>query len=246
MTTTRTTRGDDDKTMARRIRLAYEFERGQYLSILEGRKVPYRAGRCWDGAGEAGDYRGSVWLKILHLCRAKGIDPVLYIRWHLHVNTLLAARPPEPNQLLGGKLVAAFLARDPALERRAVEIEWNTDLTCARREINYLQERCRLSEKGAHRLVLFHEGYDFSPLFRFCLALGLLDWGEAFRDIAERYVVEAALQYSRSPDDYDAVFGRLIPPDFRAKAAAAYDAVIGMAPPARPARLPRPRSRCRP
>src|SRR5262249_30887031 len=119
MTKTRAARGDDERTMARRIRLAYEFERSQYLSVLQGRKVPYRAGRCGDGAGEAADYRGSVWLKILHRCLARGIDPVLYVRWHLHVNTLVGARPPEPNQLLGDKLVAAFLARDPALERRA-------------------------------------------------------------------------------------------------------------------------------
>src|SRR5262249_44087429 len=163
---------------------------GQYLSVLQGRKVPYRAGRCWDGPGEAADYRGSVWLKILHRCRAQGIDPVLYVRWHLHVNTLAGARPPEPNQLLGGKLVAAFRARDPALERRAVEIEWSTDRTCARREINYLHELCGMSEKGAHRLALSDESTDLSPLFRFCNALRLLDWGEAFRDIAQRYAVE--------------------------------------------------------
>jgi hypothetical protein len=103
-----------------------------------------------------------------------------------------------------------------------------------------LHARCGMSEMGAHRLVLSDESTDLSPLFRFCIARRFLDRGEAFRDIAQRYAVEAALQYSRSPDDYDAVFGRYVPPGFRAKAAAVYDALIGMAPPARPRGRHRP------
>jgi len=101
----------------------------------------------------------------------------------------------------------------------------------------------RINQKGAgHRLSLavYYAIVDsrlgLSPLFRYCLASETVrklkssgDEGEdceRLERLAKQFELLAAMDYTLFPDDYDSVWGSVIPSDFRVVACSLLDAAI--------------------
>lgn len=214
--------------LADKVRRCYQFERNQYLCQCE-RPANYRVPACWD-ADSTESREGSVWHKLAHFCRRRGVDPLRYVQWCLSMGQLLLGPPPEPNQLLSPRRMDAYEISRPK-RREEIRVLLRVEKAAAKRHFAYLKATGR-SPEDAWAATLLDDSLGLSPLFR--RAIALARGGKRFRKIAREFEAGALLQYQYDATDYDDCWGsNFVPPGFAERAAGFYDWLLAGKPRAR-------------
>lgn len=217
---------DDLSHLADKLRKCYQVERNQLNRALL-RDPGYRVPKDRRASGPEGK-RDSVWKKLARFCQKRKIDPLRYVQWCLSVNQVLLGRPPEPNQLLAPSKMDEFVKSWPKQVQRDQErLKREMDIaSCS----HSAYKTAGVKPEDAWAVVLLDTGLEISPLVRFWLARTI--GGERFDKIADRFEVNALLQYHRNPIAYDACrpLRRRLPEDFADKAEWLYDRLLDKEP----------------
>jgi len=241
----------DEQQLADRVMRIYTIERRLLEGNYTGTGSQYTPHPRWggrEGTLESAP-RFSTWLKIARFLITRNLGPIDYLARQFDQYTSLS-KPLNPNELLGDVAWERY-ATSKKTKHQDLAIEKNSALAkfrCkAEVEFSFLQEE--MTAKGLtndeaesqtkdnileSRLYALYCG-ELPPLFVYGIACKLVEdapddyrFSAAFMDNVE---VQAALQYIRFREDYDDVWGNLIPPGFGKKAEELYKQLLGLAAP---------------
>jgi hypothetical protein len=241
----------DEQQLADRVMRIYTIERRLSEGNLTGQKSQYEPHPRWEGSqGTLESHpRASTWLKIAQFLRANSLGPIDYLARQFDQYSSLD-KPLYPNELLGAAALQRY-ETSKRTKRRSLAIQKNNELSIYRCKavvhFNFLQEETTAKGLAAEeeeaetrnnimlsRLDTFGCDY-FSPLFVYCVASKLVKAepvdGRFAAAVARDVETQAALQYIRFREDFDAAWGNLIPPGFAKKAEGIYKWLLGLAPP---------------
>ena len=170
---------------------------------------------------------GKFWLELAKKVIAQRCDPAAFIRRQFMLLNPSDSVPPK-NHLKGARAFGNYRACKE-LSRQEIVTALTMQRDTAR--VAIVMEQDDYDKVEACVEVLWDFDLSLSPLFRYCLALQLAKEYEddQFEDIANRFLVPAALQYIEDAEAYDVVWGRAwLPAGFRGEATRAYDRVYGV------------------
>jgi hypothetical protein len=209
-----------EQMMVAQIRRVYIEERSMFESMLNNAQVRYKPPKRYDGIpAVVVDGEGSqpavpaVWLQMARKFIAKQIDPLLFIP-AVFSYIELGRRPPEPLQVVSDKYIERW-PKMRAGQSETIRLALQMEQALARRELAIYKLLGKKDNITAHEIVLLDEGLALSPLFRYCLALAV--GGKSMKQIAQRYVAEACLQYDRYREFYLCHWKGILPPKFKVR-----------------------------
>lgn len=203
---------DAIERLAAIIKTLYTHERRRQLEQAHGVTEFYRPSRHWDGNSR----RQSTWALVAHWVLRNKLNPAILVRSVFAVSRVF----PEPNQLQGDRALEAY-KHCAKKEKELIEHMFHVQVSTARAEIFRQQQLFSLSKEQAEQIVISDVYLQFTPLFRYCLAVA----GE-YSKLADNYHDPAVLQYTPSREDYDRVWGDLIPRRFRRLANEEYELIL--------------------
>lgn len=203
------------RRIAKEIRSLYIGRRRAYEQATTGRESQYLPGEHWDGGvNRQGHNRSSIWLKIAVFCVEHGLDHLDYVQ-QVFIDPP-CRRAPQPNQLLSQRILGSY-RWDKCGDNEAARLEYIRN--AFEEEKLRLDERLfewvdivesiteqKFNKREVQRAILGDDNLGLTPLFRFCLAIQ-----QQQDDIAEYYYGAAILQYLRFPDEYQVIWGDLLP-----------------------------------
>lgn len=168
--------------------------------------------------------RTRPWLGLARQVISERADPESFIR--AQFETLPPnGRPPYPDQMRGPRAWARYKQWLKHLDWR-VRSAFRIQSNAAQQAISWHRSMGQCDSQTAWYRALLDHNVEMSALFRYCLARDIhaSTQDERFRRIMQRMETAAAMQYIRSADAYDKVWGqRWIPTGFRDQAQAIYE-----------------------
>ena len=208
--------------LARVCRDVYIAERQAYETSVRGKTAKYRPGPKWDGGVTSSGARTKpIWPKIAKFMLQHNLDPQRCIQYRFMQQSQGLLRPVLPNQIALRKYLEDYRNMTEEL-RRGLRTTFDTEKAFCRGRLIVLQSSGDMSLAEALDTVLLNEEYPLSPLFRYTLARETRR-----KTVSRRYRRQALAQYLRFPDDYDEIWGDVIPELFRVSARAVVSNIVG-------------------
>lgn len=174
----------------------------------------------WDGGKDSRGYvRKPIWPTIARFMLANGLDPQVCIAMLFTRNRGRRA-PLYPNAIATSTNLAVF---EEATRNTAEEIRYKllTESQVCRLEIAEAAELEGSRGPDLWQQVLLDDGLEFSPLFRFCVAVS-----EGIESVARDYLEEAIIQYLSNESAYNSEWGGWVPDWFKELATDARTAAL--------------------
>jgi hypothetical protein len=181
----------------RSLRSLYVFQRRCREEDLTGRPsfIGANAIPSWDGGTDRnGRTFKPVWPTLAAQLASAGVEPIVFVEARFADRT---ARIPEPNQLhghLAAELVADYEQSGP----RDAFREWESAKSAFVLAVSRTRQLIGLETTPAARAVLTDTRSEFTPLFRYCLAVrgGAHDIAAGLADAAVRQLALGYFRYS--------------------------------------------------
>jgi hypothetical protein len=171
-----------------------------------------------------------MWVKIAQFLAQARIGPIDYLARQFDQACSLG-RPLFPNQLIGDKASQRY-ADSKAGKQKELEVKlrsYRSSLLCpggASAFMVWPGAKANRNETVEGWLSVLYCAAGLSPLFVYSVAASVTHNYPAYADDAMKLLrdseLKAAVEYIRFRRDYDAVWGELIPQEFRSKAKTIY------------------------
>jgi len=226
----------------RKFKDTYVFER-QVLEQFRGVvKIKYKPSITLDGKSrwdtpEERRKPVNVWNAVYRkLERTQNFaDPCRYVRIIFYILRGSAVAVPTVHQL-GSPKVMEMIAEFMVKRREEIRQQFVADSQRAKSSITINQKGAGYPLGLSVYYAITDSRLGLSPLFRYCIAsetIRQLEEGgsesencERLKSLAKQFELYAAMDYTLFPDDYDQVWGSVIPSDFRVVACNLLEAVM--------------------
>ena len=223
---------DDERALAEWVSRIYTLERRRQESAFTGQPNVYVPSQSLDGRAATLEAaaRPSTWTKMARFLISEQISPIDYIARQFDQYKSLA-EPLYATKLLGDEARKRY-ADSNAAKRAELEIKlraYKSSLSTRGGSSGYIvwpKARENRDEMVEGWLSVLFCDTALSPLFVYSVAASVMHNYPAYADDAEKLLSDselpAAVEYIRFRCDYDAVWGQLIPREFRSTAKTIY------------------------
>lgn len=203
--------------LAARCRAAYINERTLHTARTNPNPAAYHPGPRWDGGvDKRGAEHKPIWPKLAKFMIKNGLTPETCVRMRFAFRGETSGKAVLPNQIALEKYVDRYRGDSHNNGRTQQELQsLASETSCFQTHTQLTIEDEGKTAEDAWRSVLSDETLSLSPLFRHCVAAN-----ESLDNIAKYYHAQAVTQYLCAPTEYNEVWGKLIPDDFKLHAEA--------------------------
>lgn len=211
------------------VKRIYAYERSRWESIKQGSEVNYILPKVYDGKSaimidgelEIEKAKKSEWKTLADWIKGNKFPPKAFLATVFDNHLCTSKRALEPFQIRTDKYANLWYNTKDKMSER-IKIALYSQRNTASREYNYKLNS--LNKYNAWATVLLNMSLSLSPLFRYCIAMGI--GTDRFQDLACRFEANAIMQFERYRKFYKEHWFNLLPRYFSINSSRNYPYLI--------------------